>query len=1674
MDRNNTQISSLRLSAPKSLLFQTFSAEEIRSMSVVNIITPLSFNSLNHPLPGGLYDPVMGPLTFGALCGTCGLTEIRCTGHFGHIELPLPVLNPIYHKPVHVILKNSCLSCHNVLIPFTVKCVLIGQLSLLHYGLIVEAQEMFTVFGDYLDETNTNWKFQDKDIQTVAAAKINEYVESMVQAKNTSIKQWRGEADLRNSYIKTALSYSFKGKTCPYCKTPLQKLAFLQNNILVPTKLEVASKFSSGKGKKKADVTASNYTFLMPSECNDHLTKIFSEDGPLITALLPVLIESKSENLIDSLFMDVVPVPPINARPVSFLNGSMNEHPQNCNFKDILNDCLVLRSVIHLMNNKEDLDESVISKERLELVEKLRGSTYSDKLQFAWTDLQKHVDALLDVVDHSRSKTMAIGLKQIIERKTGIIRMNMMGKRVNFAARTVITPDPNLNIDEIGIPEVFARKLTYPVPVTYYNVNELRKVVINGPFIHPGANLVENEDGTITKLDGQDLSQREGIAKKLLTPSDKKGIKIVHRHLVDGDILLLNRQPTLHKPSIMAHKARILSGEKTFRMHYANCKSYNADFDGDEMNAHFPQNEVARSEGYNLVSSGRQYLVPKDGTPLSGLIQDHVVSGVRLSMRGRFFTREDYMQLCFQGLTPFTGNIKHLPPCMIKPVRLWSGKQVISTIILNIIPRGYKPINLTSRAKISSSAWPASKNPVEAGSAPFRNNLEMTEAEVIIREGELLCGVLDKMHFGATPYSLCHCIHELYGSEVSSRLLSSFSKLFTAFLQTEGFTLGVEDILVVEKADAERKKIVDAVREIGEDVAIKALDSNQAVKNLRVALGEAHRKDPAFRAVLDHEYKKSLDNFTNSINKTCLPSGLFKTFPANDLQLMVQSGAKGSTVNTMQISCLLGQIELEGKRPPLMISGRSLPSFPPYDPSPRAGGFIDGRFMTGIRPQEFFFHCMAGREGLIDTAVKTSRSGYLQRCLVKHLEGLSVHYDLTVRDSDGSIIQFLYGEDGMEVTKCQFLTKNQLPFLVDNVQALLLPEIANSLKEGSNLKEVKKHKKSLKKWRKAHKEPVVRKPNPFCLFSQEAELKVTSSDFDKDIGRRETAKITCDKWIELDDDEKKPYKKRCQPYPDPIVSKLQPDRHFGSVTEKLDEMVNSYLKNYGSQVDAQTLEDVVHLKALASLANPGEPVGLLAAQSIGEPSTQMTLNTFHFAGRGEMNVTLGIPRLREILMVASKNIKTPSMEIPFRRDVPKVDKKADRLRRKLTRVTMFDVLEFVEVTENLQLKPLRRQMYTLKFNFLPKDAYADNCIVTPQKILKHFERKFIKEVLSTIKRGGGKKSLIDMDGNKNGEEDKEDEDEDDPEEKRSKKRGVGAGPANDDEESEEENDDDDATTQRRRDRQNEEYQYSDLEDEDEDVQQEIEGAKIRTKKEEGESDEETDNVPKEAVSVKEVGNRRSHVTALDNVVSYSFDTVNQQWCEVTLAYPTQDGRVDFSTKLKVLAAQSVIHEVKGLRKAFLPTTTSGEKILKTDGKNLMEMYGYADLLDINRLYTNDIHAIAETYGIEAAAKVIVKEIQEVFKVYGITVDPRHLTLVADYMTFDGVYRPMNRVGMEGGSSPLQQMSFETSLGFLKSAVLRSKIDDLQSPSARLMLGRPVLCGTSCFNLLYSLDNGSIF
>ncbi|CAH2048406.1 unnamed protein product, partial [Iphiclides podalirius] len=1247
----------------------------------------------------------------------------------------------------------------------------------------------------------------------------------------------------------------------------------------------------------------------------------------------------------------------------------------------------------------------------------------------------------------------------------------MMGKRVNFAARSVITPDPNVDIDEIGIPDAFATKLTYPVPVTEWNVDELRKMVINGPNKHPGAEKIEIKNGRVVRIPPDSIEKRKSLAKRLLTPDVYKtsGLKIVHRHLVNGDVLILNRQPSLHKPSMMAHRARILKGEKTLRLHYANCKSYNADFDGDEMNAHFPQNELARSEAYNIMSVKQQYLVPKDGTPLSGLIQDHVISGVKMSIRGAFFTKSDYQQLVFQALANRKGEIKLLPPTILKPVMLWSGKQILSTIIINSIPKGKPYLTLIGKAKIASKAWQKeTPRPWNGGGTPFRDANAMSEAEVVIRKGELLSGVLDKMHYGATPYGLVHCMYELYGGDSSSAVLSSFSKLFTFYLQWIGFTLGVKDILVTEEADRKRNEFVCLVRQVGRAAAAKAteLPADVDEDKLKDTIGEMLIKDPKFRTNLDRQYKSALDSYTNKINTVCLSEGLLEKFPYNNLQLMVQSGAKGSTVNTMQISCLLGQIELEGKRPPLMISGRSLPSFLPYDTSPRAGGFIDGRFMTGIQPQEFFFHCMAGREGLIDTAVKTSRSGYLQRCLIKHLEGLSVAYDHTVRDADGSVIQLAYGEDGLDVLKCQFLKKNQFEFLDINANAVVTKSTIDKLKKGENLREVLKSQKSLKKWKKKYGNPFEKvRISPFAQFSRFAKQDIVLDEKPTDQTRDPFYWELEKKWRTLDEEERQEYfRKKC---PDPIPSKFSPEYKFGVINEQLDGLIQGYLKNrevsmYIGNTESDKFVDVMNAKYLASMAAPGEPVGLLAAQSIGEPSTQMTLNTFHFAGRGDMNVTLGIPRLREILMTASAKLKTPNMDIPFRGDLSDSNKKAERLRQKLNRVTVADVLEKIDVQCEIVTKPQRQLMTTMRFTFLPHTQYKTQYAVKPQQIIKHMQKKFFTEMFTTIrKQAKGSCGVVwSTEKEKKRRAAADDEDEEGQEIVPEPKDTAGKDLEDDSSDEDGPNDDDDNTDVNIRKKRAEGQEYEDPEsDEEEKSEDEAEREEEQTKI----IDDEVMEVTQDKVNTEDSRIMSDVVDTLQNATNYTFDTKAHKWCELTVQFPISFLRVDLSQALRDAATKSVVHEVKNIKRAII-NKEKGVLYLKTEGINIVQMFKYDNVLDLNKLYSNDIHAIANTYGIEAANKVIIKEIQNVFNVYGITVDPRHLTLVADYMTYNGVFEPMSRKGMESSTSPLQQMSFESSLIFLKEAVLNSKKDTLRSASSCLMLGQPCRSGTGAFSL----------
>lgn len=1905
-------------------IFNIWSSDEIKRVSVKKITEPKSFGKAGVLEPEGLYSTDLGPAKRFDTCTTCGRGEVDCPGHYGHIELSAPVYNPMLVQTLFQILSKCCFECYRFRLSPALLELFLAQLDALNYGFDHLIEELDEIARDMCsDMKNDCDPYLKVQMSKKLVARIEEEKEKNPEFNYEKRPQQRSIVERLSKLFRLFINNQLikPPKICPHCSEKKLNITLYQQSVIL-----VGTIKDDIDRKSLAYLETDDRNYLTPHGARFYMRKIWENEEKTMRRLFHFLNLSTEHSKpgtksspVDLFFIDTILVSPPKYRPPMSQRGYSFEGPRTAALSNVMKLSIVVEDSIASVLAELKGIEGVKVKGKKSDPDKLQH-----KLQSHWKELQTAVNCLYDNEMDKYGKTKYPGLKQLIDKKEGLFRKNMMGKRVNFAARSVISPDVNISVDQIGVPLVFAKKLTYPQPVTPWNLQMLKQAVKNGPDVYPGAVSIVFDDGVTVSLARQQV--RENIAEKLTytprTNRSNRGPKpdthkavIVNRHLLTGDVLLFNRQPTLHKPSIMAFRARVLPREKGFRLHYANCKSFNADFDGDEMNAHLPQNELARSEAYNIASVNHQYLVPKDGSPLGGLIQDHVIAVCIMTQRDRFFDQEKYHQLVYCALSFLDKPLKLEMPAILKPTRLWTGKQVITTVIKNCIPEGRAPPSLNIKSKIGPKILNISKE-----------YEKLSDCHVYIKNGELLVGFMDKSNVGATQYGLIHTCYELYGGETSSALMSAFARLSTWYLQLyEGFTLGIGDILVEDDANDDRTTSIIESRTVGNESAKEALGITQDVKEeeLEDKLREAHSdRDQLPMKKLDAAMKKRTDKYASEISARCLPEGLLVKFPYNNLQMMIQSGAKGGTVNALQISCLLGQIELEGRRVPLSMSGRSLPSFKPYDTTPKAGGFVTGRFLTGIQPQEFFFHCMAGREGLIDTAVKTSRSGYLQRCLIKHLEGLTVHYDSTVRDSCGSVIQFLYGEDGLDIVKSQMLKVKAYPSLIENYHIVKPSEEETRLLDKSKQdyeEEIISRTNDIIMWQERHgnnrvqkirgsgfldfrdvklnevkEEIVVGGKKPPANDDQDAQIKDERQDLNsssesvrhsstqsQSIGLRASQSATrpsigsqhhdqiFEAWYKLSFKEKKKWNRNWSYCPDPLTAIMNPASHFGVVPEKLDEEIEEFVKkNPELVVDSARLMGTSNLESylacdadqnlskallahfhqtktwmpkpnltkhefynlcynlyLKMLAQPGEAVGLLAAQSIGEPSTQMTLNTFHFAGRGEMNVTLGIPRLREILMTASANIGTPSMDLPLLPveglDADEMEDQAKKVKLALNAVRLSDVLEFVDITEQViycetnqqvsiqgksQPKTRKRAKsseaskpsssrsirYEILLQLLPSRYYKHEYQSNSTKNLKFIEEVFINQLVDSILKrqkrlrmadtlfdmlsaksgkrnmqtgggSGGKSGGADADGGKvDADNDLEEQQLDDFNAKERAKEKLKEDESSSDEDEGEEGDN---TATRLKNRRNQDLDYEEPEDDDlevgdveattaateEDTKDmmaaddddiillnEPMSAKVAkgnvkvkteprdpTRNEVVEIDDEADNEDerklvgkrfdlagfddntaaeskapspletggngldedvepevkrkkikkddKEAkLDMDSVNQRREQVMSLPYVTEYEFDTKKQRWCKVVIQMPLDTTRLDMGALIEAEAKRTYVHRVGNIQRALLVKDTNAkargvkcDKMIKTEGVSLLSLVRFNHIIDLNAIYSNDIHAIARTFGIEAASQAIRREMASVFAVYGIEVDPRHLSLIADYMTYNGSIRGMNRMSMEASASPFQQMSYESSIRYLKWAAILGLYDDIKSPSASLVFGRPTRGGTGIFGLL---------
>ncbi|MFH1722858.1 MAG: DNA-directed RNA polymerase subunit A' [Candidatus Altiarchaeota archaeon] len=739
--------------------------------------------------------------------------------------------------------------------------------------------------------------------------------------------------------------------------------------------------------------------------------------------------------------LDAIPVLPITTRPSITLESADRSEDD------------LTHKLVDILRINQRLEENINSGAPQLIIEDL------------WDLLQYHVATYFDngitgiPPARHRSGRPLKTIAQRLKGKEGRFRNNLSGKRVNFSARTVVSPDPNLSINEVGVPLHIAMELTVPEEVNDRNIEKIRGVVRNGPAIHPGAyNIV-----SLGRRKRIMEETKEEIAEALV-PGDQ-----IERHLMDGDIVLFNRQPSLHRQSMMSHTVRVLPFN-TFRLNTAVCAPYNADFDGDEMNLHVPQSEEAIAEADILMKVQENIISPRFGKPIIGGRHDHVTGMYLLTRKSIEMSRQEALQL--------TRTLLPLPPGKTK----FTGRELFSLLIP-------KDLTLSFHSKFQGK--------------------HKDEPDVIIKNGQLKAGIIDSEGMEG---ALLNEIFIKYGSDRAREFIDVSTMLSIRAFMKFGFSVGIDEGDLNEKTEKDIKKLLEKAED----------DTDELINSYK--RGE-------LRTIPGKSLEESLEDYIMvELGKSRTQAGNLaaESIGENSAVIMAKSGARGSMLNLTQMSGSVGQQAVRGKRIKRGYHDRTLSHFQKGDVSAPANGFVKSCFKSGLEPTEYFFHSMGGREGLVDTAIRTGRSGYMQRRLINALQDLVVYPDLTVRGDGGIITQFIYGEDGID-----------------------------PMKKG---------------------------------------------------------------------------------YEDPKKSAVV----------------------------------------------PGEAVGTVAAQSIGEPGTQMTLRTFHYAGVVELSVPLGLPRLIEIID-AKRSPKMPIMTIFLDEEHRQTKKKATEIADQLDEKALKD---FCEIKVDLKKKEL--------------------------------------------------------------------------------------------------------------------------------------------------------------------------------------------------------------------------------------------------------------------------------------------------------------------------------------------------------------------------------------------------
>lgn len=1254
----------------------------------------------------------------------------------------------------------------------------------------------------------------------------------------------------------------------------------------------------------------------------------------------------------DWLLVQVLPVPPLHVRPSIVVGGAQSSEDD------------LTHQLVNVIKSNMSLQQAVANGEPAVVVEQFELA------------LQHNVSAFMDnEIRGMPQVTQRSGrpLKTITQRlkgKEGRIRGNLMGKRVDFSARTVITADPNLGIHQVGVPRSVAMNLTVPVKVTAFNVAELSKLVANGPTQHPGAKHIIRNDGTRI-----DLRYVKNKSELLLAHG-----WVVERQLRDDDIILFNRQPSLHKMSIMGHRVKVLDWS-TFRLNLSCTSPYNADFDGDEMNLHVPQSLPARAEAELMMLSSRVIVSGQSNRPIMGIVQDSLLAVQKMSKRGVFIEKDLVMNI-LMWVTQWNGRIPI--PAIMKPKELWTGKQMLSVIIPKI-------------TMTSSANNPPPKDAATGKTMP--NTFNMYDNKVTIIDGELVEGIICKKTIGSGMGGLIHTAWLDAGWEDTARFMIQVQQMVNHWILQCSFSIGATDAVADPATMRQIESTIDKAKKQVQDLVRQGQLGELEIQPGRTMI-------ESFEQLVNKVLNTARDHSGKSAQ-----SALDET---NSVKAMVTAGSKGSFINISQIIACVGQQNVEGKRIPYGFKKRTLPHFSKDDIGSESRGFVENSYLRGLSPQEFFFHAMGGREGLIDTACKTAETGYIQRRLVKAMETVMARYDGTLRTSNGQIVQFLYGEDGMDavwierqnfdsltLTRSEFNKRfhidtsdpefgyddQGIPYLEPDViedcrrepeiQIMLDREVETLRDDQTMLRLIMKNREPGRESDESSYAPGnVLRVIKNALRQFRVDRSKASDMHPKDVINIVNGLL--DRLIVVVGD-------------DPLSLEAQTN-----ATTLYRILIRSLLSSKRvlrdfrlSKAALEWVVGEVETRFNIAMVNPGEMAGVLAAQSIGEPATQMTLNTFHYAGVSAKNVTLGVPRLKEIINVA-KSPKTPGLTI-YLDEAVSFDKNIAELVVSMLEYTVLG--DLVRKTE-IYYDPDVKNTVVAKDREFVKDFYdfseltdEDLRRMSPwvlrielDKALVYVKKIKMVEISTEVAREYGSDLNVEFS-------------DDNADDLVVRVRIVNDAPNN----------------------------GGTLFDEN--------GEPIDDDADVGQDDD--------------VFLKRLEKNMLGNLKLRGVDHVKKVFMRGGAKRAVWDENVGFGVR--------------------------DEWVLETDGTNLMAVLG-VDFVDSTRTTSNDIVEVFVSLGIEGVRGALLSELRNVISFDGSYVNYRHLACLVDVMTMQGHLMAIDRHGINRvDSGPLLRASFEETVDMLMDAAVYAEQEVLKGVTENIMMGQLARVGTGCIDLLLDED-----